>query len=324
MGFEVYKIKDNNYRLINLTTKEEFNFEGDFKELLNKIEKKLGVTIYLPAEDFFIRKAHFPKLEREKIKDILPFEMEDKFIEPSKNLVMDFVVLAEKDNEIDTLVFAIEKEKVERYVKSFDKDISMLKAISIYYDDSLSDHISNESFDNRELNFIPKEYLGVSETYLKFELLKKTLFYLILISLVFSLGEAGKFFLLKNKEKKFKSELLVSSQILSQGQKVEGDVLAYLQSKIVDLKNNYKLVSGMDVLEILKVISQNIHQSIKIKEILGESLRVTLKGECKDSSGLQQFKLNLQKVLKDSKIIETKSLPDGTINFVMELELNEI
>lgn len=305
-------------------TKEEFVFEGDFKELLNKIDKKAGITIFLPAEDFFVRKAVFPKLEKDKIKDILPYEMEDKFIEPSKNLVMDFVTLSETEKEVYALVFAIEREKIEKYLKSFEKELSCLKNICVYFDSSLQDYLNENDFNNTELNFIPKEYSGLSERYSKIELLKKVIFYLILISTIFLLGEIGRFFVLKNKEKRIKNELAISSQILSQGQKIEGDTLAYVQSKMIDLKNNYKILKGIDALDILKSISQSINQNIKIKEILGEGTKVTMKGECKDSSILQQFKANLEKNFKEAKIVETKNLPDGTINFTMELDINEI
>lgn len=323
MAIDIYKL-ENGFKIFDDVTKEEYFFDGDFIDLLSKIDKKKGLNIYLPAQNFFIRKANLPKLEREKTKDILTYEMEDKFIEPSKNLQMDFISLEETEKDISALVFAIERDNIERYIKSFGKELSFLKSINVYFDESLSNFLSQESFDNSNMNFIPKEYLGLGERYGKIELLKRGFFYLNLIFFIFLLGEGVKFFILNNKEIGLKRELLSASQMLSQGQKVEGDPMSYIQAKMIDLKNNYKILKGIDVLETLKNISKNIQGEIKIKEIKGEGTIITLKGDCKDMASLQQFKTNLLKDFKDTKILETKNLPDSTINFTMELELNDI
>ncbi|MCX7990617.1 MAG: hypothetical protein N2999_01080 [Proteobacteria bacterium] len=323
MAINVYKL-EKGYKIYNEISREEYVFEGEFSELLPKIDKKTGINIFLPACEFSVRKAVFPKLEREKIKEILSYEMEDKFIEPSENLVMDYATLSETDKELSALVFAIEKEKIEKYIKSFGNELSCLKSISICFDETLADYLSKDSLNNKDMNFIPKEYLGLSEKYWKIEILNKIFKYFVLISIIVLVGELTRFFILKEKEKRLRSEISASSQFLSQGQKVEGDPLTYIQSKMIDLKNNYKTLKGIDSLDILKNISQHINNNIKIKEILGEGTRVSLKGECKDMNFLQQFKTNLLKNFKESKILETKNLPDGTVNFTMELEINEI
>lgn len=321
MAIDVFKEREG-YKAVNSVTKEEALFES-FDELISKIEIKAGVNIFLPAEDFCLRKVNLPKLDREKIKEILPFEMEDKFLDGTKNLVMDFIPLSEGEKEILALVFAIEKDSVERYIKPFDKEISSLMVIAPYYDESLKDFLEEEGFRKSELNFIPKEYLGLGEKYSKLLIIKKVLFYLLIISTIFLIGEGTKFFILKKKESGIRAQIASSATLLSQGQKVAGDPISYVQAKLLDLKGSYKSLKGIDVLDVMKGITNNMPPGIRIKELNGEGVRLVLKGDCKDSSTLEQFRNNILKSFRSSNISETKNLPDGTINFTLEVDIDE-
>ncbi len=322
MAVNIYKLKEG-YRIVNNITNEESLFNGLFNELLSKIDQKNGVHLYFPAEDFYVRKSILPNLDVDKLREILVFEMEDRFLVDSKELVMDFIPLYRSDKELTALIFAIEKSKLDGYLKAFGKDISNLKTISLYYDSSLENILDETSLMSSSLNFMPKEYLGIGKRYEKINLIKKLFFYTALILLIILLGEIISLLVLKKKHDRFKSELLSSAMMLSQGQKIEREPVSYIQSKLTDLKVSYRSLKGIEMLDMLKIFSENLPNGLKIKEINGESARFILKGECRDTNILEQFRVSIQKFTKVARTVETKNLPDGSINFILEVDVDE-
>ncbi len=321
MAFSIFKLKDG-FRVLNGETGESAHY-NNFNELIQKIDLKKGIELYLPAEDFYVRKVQLPNLEGEKLMEILPFEMEDIFLVESKELVMDLIPLEKKEKELYALVFAIEKSKLESYLKALGKEVGVMRLIAPFYDESLEDVIDEKSFNSFKLNFMPKEFLGMGKQLEKISLFKRSGFYICLLLLIVLAGELISFFGLKKKDEKLRSELLSSAMFLSQGQKIERDPAVYIRSKLMDLKTSYRSLNGIEILDIMKIFSESMPKGMKVKEISGESSRILLKGESKDSNLIEQFRANIKKLVKDARTTETKNLPDGSVSFVLEVDIDE-
>ncbi len=77
--------------------------------------KGAGVAISLPAETYYLRKVHLPKMTIQQLNVNLPFEFHDYITGGPDSYNYDYAVIDMDDNNMDLMAAAMPKETVEQY-----------------------------------------------------------------------------------------------------------------------------------------------------------------------------------------------------------------
>ena len=150
-GFRVY---DEETKLSSPTT-------ANIEDLLKVLDRNRDLRLYIGIDAFSLRKAVLPDLDRDKMKEILPFEMEGLFLSPFSSLVFDFYPIRPAEKGTECLVFALKKETAEKYIAPFVKAGLNIVSLSPAWDDRLSEFGADEgAFYKTALNLVPAGLTG--------------------------------------------------------------------------------------------------------------------------------------------------------------------
>ena len=108
--------------------------------------------------------------------------------------------------------------------------------------------------------------------------------YTVAVLLVFITGLSLRYFLILKKEAGIEKEVSAVYAGLFPGQKMPPDLYYGVQSKLAELKQNYRAFKGIEVLGILKSVSESSREGVRVKEINMDGDKATLKGEGADYS----------------------------------------
>lgn len=316
--------KNGRFRVYDEERKYSSETEEKIEDLLNVLDRNRDIRLYIGLDAFSMRKTVLPHFEREKLMEILPFEMEGLFLNPSSALVFDFYPLRPAENNTEGLVFALKKEMAGQYISPFVKAGLNIVSLSPSWDDRLSEFgIEEEVFYKTPLNLAHAGLTGEKKMKKAMDVYRTAFIYAAAVLLVFMLGLSVRYALILKKEAGMKKEVSAVYAGLFPGQKMPQDLYYGVQAKLVELKHNYKVFKGIEVLNVLKSVSESTRDGIRVKEINMDGNKVTLKGEGADYAVVEQFKNNLKKNFGDVQLLETKNMPDSKSGFAIEVTSNE-
>lgn len=316
--------ENNGFRVYDEEAKRSSTIAGNIEDLLKVLERNRDIRLYIGIDAFSMRKCILPHLESEKIREILPFEMEGLFLSPSSALVFDFYPLAAAEKGSEGLVFALKKETAEKYAAPFIKAGLNLISLSPAWDRRLSEHGVDEGlFYKTALNLAPAGLTGEKKKRKAMDVYRTVFLYAVAVLLVFIAGLSLRYFLILKKEARITKEVSTMYSSLFPAQKMPPDLYYGIQSKLAELKQNYRAFKGIEVLGILKSISDNSREGVRVKEINMDGNKAILKGEAAEYAFVEQFRNNLKKSFNEVQLLETKNMPDGKSGFAMEVTVNE-
>lgn len=312
------------FRVYDEEAKRSSRPAENIEELLGALEKGRDIRLYAGLKAFSMRKTVLPDFDRNKMQEVLPFEMEGLFLSPSSALIFDFYPLRAVEKGTECLVFALKRETAEHYAAPFVKAGLNLVSLSPLWDDRLSEFFPDEgAFYRAALNLAPAYLTGEKNKRKTMDVYRTVSLYAIAVLLVFLTGLSVRYFLTQKKEARISKEISAAYASLFPEQKMPPDLYYGIQSKLAELKQNYRVLKGTEVLGILKLISESSPDGIRLKELNMDGSRATLKGEGSEYAAVDQFRNNLGKGLKNVQLLETKSMQDGRAVFVMEASLYE-
>jgi len=312
------------FRVYDEEAKRSSPAAENIEDLLKVLDRNRDLRLYIGIDAFSLRKTVLPALDRDKMKEILPFEMEGLFLSPSSALVFDFYPIRPAEKGTECLVFALKKETAEKYIAPFVKAGLNIVSLSPLWDDKLSDSVADEGiFYKTALNLVPAGLTGEKKKKKAMDVYQTAFIYAIAVLLVFISGLSFRYYLILKKEAGMKKEVSAVYASLFPGQKMPQDLYYGVQSKLVELKQNYRVFKGIEVLGILKSVSESSREGVRVKEINMDGNKATLKGESSDYAAVEQFRNNLKKSFSDVQLLETKNMPDGKSGFAIEVTVNE-
>ena len=316
--------ENGRFRVYDEEAKRSSPSAEKLEDLLNVLDRKRDLRLYIGLDAFSLRKTVLPDLDRDKMKEILPFEMEGLFLSPSSGLVFDFYPIRPAEKGTECLVFALKKETAEKYIAPFVKAGLNIVSLSPLWDDRLSDSVADEGvFYNTALNLVPAGLTGEKKKKKAMDVYQTAFIYAIAVMLVFISGLSFRYYLILKKEAGMKKEVSAVYASLFPGQKMPPDLYYGVQSKLVELKQNYRVFRGIEVLGVLKSVSESSREGVRVKEINMDGNKATLKGEGSDYSVVEQFRDNLKKKFRDVQLLETRSISEGKSGFAIEVTVNE-
>lgn len=323
MALCLYEENDG-FRVYDEEAKRSSASVEKIEELLKVLGRNRDIRLYISIDAFSMRKCVLPHLESEKMREILPFEMEGLFLSPSASLLFDFYPLGASEKGTEGLVFALKKEMAEKYIAPFVTAGLNITSLSPVWDDRLTEYgADKELFYKTALNLAPTGLTGEKNKRKTRDAYRTAFLYTAAVLLVFIAGLSVRYFLILKKEARIKKEVSAVYVSLFPGQKMPPDLYYGVQSKLTELKQNYRAFKGIEVLEILKSISESSRQGVRVKEITMDGNSVMLKGEGTDFVSVDQFRDGLKKSFIEVKLLETKNMPDGKSGFAIEVTVDE-
>lgn len=312
------------FRVYDEETKRSFSATEKIDDLLKVLDRNKDLRLYISIDAFSMRKAVLPDLDRDKMREVLPFEMEGLFLSPSSDLVFDFFPLRPAEKGMECLVFALKKGMADNYIAPFVKAGLNIVSVSPLWDERLSESSVHEGvFYKTALNLAPAGLTGDKKKKKAMDVYRTAFMYAVAVLLVFAFGLSIRYYLVLKNEARMKTEVSAVYGSLFPGQKMPSDLYYGIQAKLVELKQNYRVFKGIEVLGILKSISESSWEGLRVKEITMDGNKTILKGEGSDYAAVEQFRNNLKKRFGNLQPLETKSLPDGKAVFVIEVTTHE-
>lgn len=306
------------YTLLNDESGAAVISSENFSEIIAAVNSGVSLSFGIDAEEFYVRKSMLPKIGLEKVKEILPVEMEGRFVLPAKELFFELTLLKEQEEGDTYLVFALKKQLlIDTLIPLLNKGV---RITSVYISnlESFSSLIKDEELSKaKELNFFPKELHRYTEKKLALGVIKKIAIYASAFLLIIVFGLSLRLFFLNKKEAEIKKDIIAQYNIIFSEAKSANLSPNIIQSKLQELKQNYRALKGIELLEILKDISVTTN-NLAVKEVNIDNGRMTIKGEGKDYGSVEQYKVALRKNFSTISVTETKNLSDGRMSFVME------
>ena len=312
------------FRVYDEETNSSSPVAENLEDLMNTLDRNRVLRLYIGIDAFSLRKTVLPDLDRDKMKEILPFEMEGLFLSPSSALVFDFYPIRPAEKGMECLVFALKKETAEKYIAPFVKAGLNIVSLSPAWDDRISEYGLDEGvFYKTALNLVPEGLTGEKKKRKVMDVYQTAFIYAIAVLMVFMTGLSFRYYLILKKEARIKKEVSAVYAGLFPGQRMPPDLYYGVQSKLVELKQNYKVFKGIEVLGILKSVSESSGEGVRVKEINMDGNKATLKGEGSDYSAVEQLRNNLKKSFGDVQLLETRNMPDGKSGFAIEVTVSE-
>ncbi|MFQ3574223.1 MAG: type II secretion system protein GspL [Thermodesulfovibrionales bacterium] len=257
----------------------------------------------LPSEILDFRLLQLPNIETQKLRQIVPFELEGKILVNRENLIFDVIKTQE---EKDSLVVYMDKNELYRILQPL-RQIGIIPQtitstdIKRMLDEGFAnfDLKRHQITDNEKIDLLSKE-IATPTIQLKDKGIRGDEIRLAIIKPLFKMGLVILFFAVCWFLFRIYSNITVASEIrttisshyrgLFPEEKKITDEVYQLRSKIRVLEEKSDTLGGIDPLGILKNLSEAKIEGIKIHEISIEKGIVRLKGEAPKMDDIERFK----------------------------------
>ncbi len=328
-------IKDNETRCYFFSVKQ-----GKYEHIETKVLNRAGnyvfeiknsgnldeVILSLPLNMLNFRVLELPFKDKEKILEVLPFELEGMILGGSDKVIMDAIVIKRIDTKYKILAVYIEKSilgKILSELKSSSLEPSLITSIElrnvlndfsteklinpVNIDDAerikfAIEEIINPSINLRRGEFVFKQHIEETKKGLKVaSILLLFILFTISADIIFQL------YTTRSEISNIKKELRKQYLELYPQEKNVVNEYYQLQSHLKELIDRNSYLSGISTLNTLKTLSQIDRKSAVFNELIIEKGNLILKGEADNLNDIQQIKDNLSRNFENVVISDSKS-----------------
>ena len=318
--------------------------EGDLnRSFLSSFPKDGIERVYLslPSKYLTLRQLHFPFSDRDKIKDVIPYELEGILLGDIDNYSIDYIIEESTDRDINqtapaggshVLAVCMEKEKLREIIelflsagidpvvitslelRVFSKNIKMFFEGAEITED-LRTEAAKEELSSPSVNLRQNElaYTGDIERIKKS--LRLTSVLIILLLVIFGAGLTLKLISLRKDNEMLKKEINTiyrkafpaDSKIVDPARQFKGNLNLLSEKK--------KILSGIPAADILLNIANQANRNITLNEFSVDGEKILIKGTAPTFEKADEFRNALSKSFDEVKAIDSKSSPDNKITF---------
>ncbi|MCX8069644.1 MAG: hypothetical protein N2738_03990, partial [Thermodesulfovibrionales bacterium] len=291
----------------------EFNKECPLLELdLSKVE---SIFINLPLDLLNFRIITCPDLDRRKIREIIPLELEGNILTKKDDLIFDYISEKNSEGALKVLVVYTDKRLISNFLASLKErgiipssmicaqfrplvssgiDYFAQKIINIAnrQDDSLVDLIKEE-LTSPTIKLTDKE---LSLTELRdnvFKPLYKVSQFFLSFLIITSLWLLFRIFTDFNERVTLMKEIKSRYITLFPEDKKISDEIYQLKSKLKVLKDKEDAIMGIKGLDVLKKLSEVKKEGITLNELTLEKDSIKMKGDAVSMEEIERFKKEL-------------------------------
>jgi type II secretory pathway component PulL len=294
------------------------------------------VYLSLPVSMLNFRVIELPFSDRDRIRGVLPFELDGMTLGGSDKIVCDDIIIGSSDGKSQVLVVYIEKNIIRDILaklKSNNRDpvfITCLELRNILQDFSPDKLLSSPPLDERvRIKLAGEEIKGPSIDLRKeefaftrdIEKTKKSLrvsaALIVSIALVISAGLLMKITTTKSEIGAVKNEMRKRYQAMFPQEKNIMNELYQLKSHMKEMRSREDVLVGVKPLDTLLKLSQLDRQSVVFHEITTDRDRLTVKGDAPSLSDVQQIKDKMGTLFDEVNIADSKSSAEGKMSFTI-------
>lgn len=300
----IYEWNNGKVTLKNEQSLDEVSLKGIETLLLN-----------IPSKLLNFRILSLPALDRKKLLEVVPFELESNILIDPQGIVYDLLTDEPTDGNVNTLVVYISKETLAKLLgplkkmgisptvmTSLDVRSALSKGIGSFVDEIFNQRpLSKEETMRFEAEELQSPIISLSDRDMNIYALKSkylrplTTTSILLLALLmgltvwFSLGA----FLAHKEALSMKKDLESQYKRLFPEDKRVSNVTLQLQSKIKTIKNHVDTLIGLDPNQLLIEFSKAKTEGILVNDLEVTKHKVKIIGESKGVDAIESFKRGL-------------------------------
>jgi hypothetical protein len=290
--------------------------------------------VSLPLSSLNYRVIDVPFSDKDKIREVLPFELDGMVLGGSDKVVYDNILLGSSANAYQVLAVYVDKALIRDLLdncrsyrvdpacitsielRSMGKEFSPEKLLApITIDEAERILLAVEEIKAPTINLRRGEFAytrAIEETKRS---LKITAILAILIIAVLSAGILFNIISARTETGRLKKEIRRDYQALFPEEKNIVNEVYQLKSHIKELQEKEQLFSGVSPLALLLNLSRIDKHHASFDEITTQNGNVTLKGEAPSLSDVQDIKAELAQFFDEAAISDSKTSASGAIIF---------
>jgi hypothetical protein len=290
--------------------------------------------VSLPLSSLNYRVIDVPFSDREKIREVLPLELDGMVLGGSDQIVSDNVILGSSANTYHVLAVYVDKALIRDILdncRSYHVDPACITSIELRCmgkDFSLERLLSPVTVNEQErissalgeikaptINLRRGEFAYTRTIEETKKSLKVTAILAILIMAVLAAGLLFNIISTRTETGHLKKEMRREYQALFPEEKNIVNELYQLKSHIKELRETEQLLIGVSPLDLLIGLSRIDRHNGLFNEITTQNGIVTLKGEAPSLSDVQDIKVELEQFFDDVTISDSKTSAGGAMIF---------
>ena len=328
---------DNRKGKYEMEETREYPVSGRFDFSIDKaIENVENAYLSLPVSSLNFRVIDLPFSDKNRIREVLPFELDGIILDGTDRVVFDCVVLGNSGDKYQVLAVYIEKESIREILarlESFNLDpvfVTSIELRNILKDFTLSGLFSPGTIEEQDrisltveemktptINLRREEFSYTRDTEKTKKSLRVTAALLICLAMVLSANFLAGMISTKYQIASLRNEMRKDYQALFPGGKNIMNELLQLKSHMKELKGKEDLFIGVDPLDVLLKLSRLEKQSVVFNEISADEGNISMKGEAPSLSDVQQLKDRLDGLFSEVAISDSKSSAQGKMLFTI-------
>lgn len=301
-----------------------------------------GIEIFhlsVPIGVLNFRRLKLPFSDRQKLREIIPFELDSLVLGGSATVVHDFLVLEGAENNFDILIAYMDnhilKDILTRLASmKIDPEIVTsleLQAVMNKGTTNLAERLTGFealSADERikatkaelsanTLNLRTGQFAYTRDTEKTNKTLKATAFLALLLSLVINAGLLLGYVSAKKETSSIKRDVRNTYSALFPSDKKITDEVYQLKAHIKELRDRDDMLAGVRPLGFMFELSQRTTQGTVFSEVTLDKDLVTIKGEAASMNITDILKKKLSEFLTEASITDLKPEDNGRVYFTI-------
>jgi len=329
--FDIRKGKYEMEETKSFTVSNRFDFSID-----KATEDVENAYLSLPLSRLNFRVIDLPFSDKNRIREVLPFELDGIILDGTDKVLFDCIALGNSGDKYQVLAVYIEKDVIREILtrlKSFNLDPAFVTSIelrNILKDFTLTRLLSPEAIEDKDrislsmeevksptINLRREGFSYTRDTEKTKKSLKVTAALLICLALVLSANFLAGMISTKYQIGSLRNEMRKDYQALFPQEKNIMNELLQLKSHMKELKGKEDLFIGVDPLDILLKLSRLEKQNVIFNEISADKGNISLKGEAPSLGNVQQLKDRLDNLFGEVAISDSKSSAQGKMLFTI-------
>jgi hypothetical protein len=304
-----------------------------------------GVDEYyvsIPASFFNFRILNLPFSDQEKIRKVLPIELDNLVLGGSGGIVFDIIASGGDDASTEILVVYTNKSSLDRILAGLSHsgvDPRIITSIDLqtigYGGEGFPQNIADKlltppPWDESEriayaqqeilkptINLRTGQFAYRKDTEKKEKALKITVALAFLLAFVIHANILFQTVMTKKECAAIAKEMRVAYSGIFPGEKKIVDELYQLKSHIKEIGEKNDALTGVNTLQFLLDLSRRMESHIVYNDVQIEKELVKLKGEARSTDDLTKMKMKLSEFLLDVSVSDIKPTAQGRILFTV-------
>lgn len=330
----IFEVRGNKYDLKEsgrFPVSEKYDFALD--AIPDGIE---NAYLSLPLSSLNFRIIELPFSNKDRIREILPFELDGMILGGSESVIFDDVVVGASGDKNQVLAVYMEKHRMKNILEKLKaSNVDPVCVTSIELKNSLGDFtlakllspvmlkgedrvaLALEEMKAPTINLRRDEYSYTKDIERTNKSLRITAVFLTLIALVISSDILFKVVTTRSEIASLKNEMRKMYQDVFPGEKNIMNELYQLKSHMKDLSSKADAFLGVSPLALLLKLSALDMQGAVMNEITVDKDNISLKGEARSLSDIQKLQDRLKQVFDGVNITDSRASVQGKMMFTI-------